>query len=90
MYSTNLENSTVDVYLFAEDGETLLDSVSLDQTTDVSYVNHDASPLWVNFPVSTPRANNQVSPSENILINEVQTFECFHSAGQSWSFFSMG
>lgn len=64
-----------DVYLFAEDGETLLDSVSFgSQTTDVSYGRaHDASPLWVNFPVSTPRASNQVSPSENILINEVQT-----------------
>lgn len=67
-------NSTGDhVYLYAPDGETLLDSISFGaQGVDVSYGrSYDASPAWINFPVPTPHATNVTSPAQQVMINEL-------------------
>lgn len=67
-------NSTGDhVYLYAPDGESLLDSISFGTlSADISYGRaYDASPSWINFSVPTPDATNVTTPAQNLVINEL-------------------
>ena len=65
-----------DMYLFAPDAETLIDSVSFGlQATDESYGRSvDAAPNWIHFPIATPNATNQLSPTQSLIINELMSF----------------
>lgn len=62
--------------LYRPDGETVVDSISIPAlATDLSYGRgYDASPDWITFLNTTPDSTNREVVPDNVIINEVMSF----------------